>query len=59
MIHHKIVHYDIKENNIIYDDVQHLPIIIDFGLSFRIDLLKTVTYDIGFKSSSETTTPDN
>jgi hypothetical protein len=43
LIHNKIVHYDIKENNIIYDDDQHLPIIIDFGLSFRIDLLQTDT----------------
>lgn len=29
-----IVHYDIKENNIMCRDVQKRPIIIDFGLSF-------------------------
>ena len=29
-----IVHFDIKNENIIYDKVKNLPIIIDFGLSF-------------------------
>lgn len=49
LIHHKIVHFDIKENNIMYDTQQHLPIIIDFGLSFRIDLLKSnVDYENAF-----------
>jgi len=49
LISHKIVHYDIKENNIIYDSNQHLPIIIDFGLSFRIDLLTTdILYEKAF-----------
>ena len=36
-----VVHYDVKENNIIYDPAQHVPIIIDFGLSFVVDKLKT------------------
>jgi hypothetical protein len=36
-----VVHYDVKENNIIYDAAQHVPIIIDFGLSFVVDKLKT------------------
>lgn len=35
-----IVHYDLKENNIIYDDVNGVPIIIDFGLSFDLDVTK-------------------
>lgn len=35
----KIVHFDIKENNIIIDDISQLPIIIDFGISFRVDKL--------------------
>ena len=49
LIHSKIVHYDIKENNILYDNNQYLPIIIDFGLSFRIDLLDTdVRYENAF-----------
>lgn len=39
LINIHVVHYDLKENNILYDDIQHLPIIIDFGLSFRMDLL--------------------
>ena len=29
-----IVHYDLKENNIMFDEALNLPIIIDFGLSF-------------------------
>lgn len=32
-----IMHYDIKENNIICKDVQKRPILIDFGLSFVAD----------------------
>jgi hypothetical protein len=44
-----IVHYDLNENNILYDDHYLLPIIIDFGLSFRIDLLTTeVAYKKAF-----------
>jgi len=30
-----IVHYDIKPNNIVYDDKLKLPIMIDFGISFQ------------------------
>ena len=29
-----IVHYDIKSNNVMYDDMYGVPIVIDFGLSF-------------------------
>ena len=32
-----VIHYDVKENNIIYNPAKKVPIIIDFGLSFRID----------------------
>lgn len=49
LIHYKIVHFDIKENNIMYDTRQYLPIIIDFGLSIRIDLLtNNVAYENAF-----------
>jgi len=30
-----IIHYDLKENNIMFDETQDYPIIIDFGLSFK------------------------
>jgi serine/threonine protein kinase len=48
LIQLKVVHYDIKENNVLYDTKQFLPIIIDFGLSFRIDLLTT---DVAYKKA--------
>ena len=35
LIEKGIVHYDIKNNNIMYDLLNHSPIIIDFGLSFE------------------------
>jgi len=37
-----IIHFDIKENNVMYDLKQDIPIIIDFGLSIQMDKLKTV-----------------
>ena len=37
----KIVHHDIKSNNVMYSDSQNVPIIIDFGVSFQLkDLYK-------------------
>lgn len=32
----KVVHYDLKENNIMYDATNHVPVIIDFGLSVNM-----------------------
>jgi serine/threonine protein kinase len=37
----KILHYDLKHNNIIYDPVLNAPIIIDFGQSWAIDKINT------------------
>lgn len=49
LIQNNIIHFDIKEDNVSYDNTQYLPIIIDFGLSFRIDLLKSdVDYQKAF-----------
>ena len=36
-----IIHYDLKENNIMYDVKHNRPIIIDFGLSFDMNDLTT------------------
>ena len=33
LLQHNIIHFDLKTNNIIIDDIQSIPIIIDFGLS--------------------------
>ena len=35
-----IIHYDLKENNIMYDETLDYPIIIDFGLSFETSDLR-------------------
>jgi serine/threonine protein kinase len=32
-----VVHFDVKQNNVMYDDRLKEPVMIDFGLSFRID----------------------
>jgi hypothetical protein len=37
----KIVHYDLKYNNIILDNSKKTPIIIDFGQSWSVDKLET------------------
>jgi len=39
-----IIHYDLKENNIVFDDQQQYPIIIDFGLSFETTNLHKYKY---------------
>ena len=36
LISEHIVHFDIKPHNIMYDEIQNVPIIIDFGLSRSI-----------------------
>jgi len=42
LIQYKIVHYDIKQNNILVEKTQKLPYIIDFGLS--IDIARLLEY---------------
>lgn len=37
----KIIHFDLKENNVMYDEKNDIPIIIDFGLSINMESLKT------------------
>ena len=31
-----VLHLDIKENNVMYDEMNHVPIIIDYGLSYNV-----------------------
>lgn len=45
-----VVHYDIKENNIIFDAVNHVPIIIDFGISFDVKLVEKKDFEKVFYS---------
>lgn len=39
-----LVHFDIKEKNIVYDEKNHSPIIIDFGLTFDVATLINKEY---------------
>jgi len=41
-----VVHYDLKANNIMMDDVYHRLIIIDFGISFMVDDLRREPMDV-------------
>ena len=45
---HDIVHFDIKYNNIMYDEKLKVPIIIDFGLSIYLPDLSPSTYHKAF-----------
>ena len=51
MVEQSVVHFDLKENNIIYDAKNHVPIIIDFGMSVDMTFLsgnQLELYDSGF-----------
>jgi hypothetical protein len=54
----KIVHYDLKENNILVENIQQLPYIIDFGLSIDVERLLhhkwSDKYEEDSKSNSRT-----
>jgi len=39
LLNKSIIHYDLKNDNIIFDKKRGIPIIIDFGLSFKISSL--------------------
>ena len=43
-----VVHLDVKSDNIMYDTKHHLPILIDFGMSYCIDWLQLPAY-LSFK----------
>jgi len=44
LLSNRIVHYDVKPNNIMYDSYTDNPIFIDFGLSIDLDALSPDTY---------------
>ena len=44
LIQHKIIHYDLKPDNILYDIDRNIPMIIDFGISIHKDKLDPSTY---------------
>ena len=56
LIQYKIVHYDLKENNILVEKTQQLPYIIDFGLS--IDVERLLQHQWSDKAEEESRTKD-
>jgi len=42
LIKNKVVHYDLKGDNILYDDYRKIPILIDFGLSIPFSFSETI-----------------
>jgi len=40
LLKHHIVHYDLKSPNIMYDKDRNIPLILDFGLSIPLKILK-------------------
>jgi len=44
-----IIHYDLKDNNIIYNEDLDVPIIIDFGLSFELTPEKKYEHAIAYE----------
>ena len=53
----KIVHYDLKGNNIMFDNSNKLPLILDFGLSIKIDEIKKENLTKHFYTYSPEYTP--
>jgi len=37
LLDNKIVHFDLKSENILYDQNTHLPLVLDFGVSIEVD----------------------
>jgi|Laugresbdmm110sn_2_1035109.scaffolds.fasta_scaffold00094_13 serine/threonine protein kinase len=48
LVNNSIIHYDLKENNIMFDTSNDIPVIIDFGLSFQINKLTESNYADAF-----------
>jgi hypothetical protein len=54
LIKQNIVHNDLKENNVMFDEKREVPILIDYGLSYDItsltspNTLETVFYTYGY-----------
>ena len=55
LIKYKLVHYDLKENNILIENTQQLPYIIDFGLS--IDVARLIEHPWSDKQEETSTAP--
>lgn len=47
LLENNIIHYDIKGDNILFDEEKEIPIIIDFGLSINVNTLKSNTLSTG------------
>jgi serine/threonine protein kinase len=52
LLKNKLVHFDIKSENILYNQNTHLPLILDFGISIDIDTFKYKNIGIYFYTYS-------
>ena len=59
LIQYKLVHYDIKENNILIEKTHKLPYIIDFGLSIAVDRLLEHKWHEPTKGEQQRSTDSN
>ena len=59
LIQYKLVHYDIKENNVLIEKTQKLPYIIDFGLSIAVDRLLEHKWHEPHKGEQQKSTDSN
>lgn len=46
LLQENIIHFDLKPQNIMYDDIQNIPIIIDFGISKDITPITHTRFDV-------------
>lgn len=57
LVENKIIHFDLKQTNIMYDDIQNVPIIIDFGISR--DMTSVLSQDSKMKTATASTSIAN
>jgi serine/threonine protein kinase len=51
LLENQIIHYDVKDTNIMYDEACQLPIFIDFGLTIDLKKVTPDTYKNAFYTS--------
>lgn len=44
------IHYDIKQDNLLYDELIHSPVIIDYGITFLVSKLEDAIHNVEISS---------